>query len=100
MPAVRSRAGSWDGRGGRWRGLLVLEAGEQRKRQRLENEISIAREVQDQLFPRGLPKVEGLEIEAIWGEPVRRAQRASVQMPRTEMIYEFLKQLDRARRSQ
>ena len=38
---------------------------EQRQRQRLENEISIAREVQDQLFPRTLPQVPGVEIEAI-----------------------------------
>jgi len=38
---------------------------EQKQLQRLENEISIAREVQDQLFPRNLPKVEGIEIEAI-----------------------------------
>ena len=38
---------------------------EQKQRQRLENEISIAREVQDQLFPRALPKVPGVEIEAI-----------------------------------
>jgi phosphoserine phosphatase RsbU/P len=38
---------------------------EQKQLQRLENEILIAREVQDQLFPRGFPKVEGLEIEAI-----------------------------------
>jgi sigma-B regulation protein RsbU (phosphoserine phosphatase) len=38
---------------------------EQKQRQRLENEISIAREVQDQLFPRSLPKVPGVEIEAI-----------------------------------
>jgi phosphoserine phosphatase RsbU/P len=38
---------------------------EQQQRQRLENEISIAREVQDQLFPRALPKVPGVEIEAI-----------------------------------
>jgi sigma-B regulation protein RsbU (phosphoserine phosphatase) len=38
---------------------------EQKQLQRLENEISIAGEVQDQLFPRGFPKVEGLEIEAI-----------------------------------
>jgi phosphoserine phosphatase RsbU/P len=38
---------------------------EQKQLQRLENEIGIAREVQDQLFPRGFPKVEGLEIEAI-----------------------------------
>jgi sigma-B regulation protein RsbU (phosphoserine phosphatase) len=38
---------------------------EQKKRQRLENEISIAREVQTQLFPRMIPKVKGVEIEAI-----------------------------------
>lgn len=38
---------------------------EQKQLQRLENEISIAREVQDQLFPENLPKVEGIEIEAI-----------------------------------
>jgi 2-dehydropantoate 2-reductase len=41
-----------------------------------------------------------LEIEAIWGEPVRRAIAAGGQMPRTEMIYELLKALDRARRSE
>jgi 2-dehydropantoate 2-reductase len=39
-----------------------------------------------------------LEIEAIWGEPVRRARAAGAQMPRTEMIYELLKQLDQRRR--
>jgi sigma-B regulation protein RsbU (phosphoserine phosphatase) len=38
---------------------------EQKQLQKLENEISIAREVQDQLFPRNLPHVEGVEIEAI-----------------------------------
>ena len=38
---------------------------EQKQLQRLENEISIAREVQDQLFPRNLPHVEGMEIAAI-----------------------------------
>jgi sigma-B regulation protein RsbU (phosphoserine phosphatase) len=38
---------------------------EQKQRQRLENEISIAREVQDQLFPRNIPHVPGVEIEAI-----------------------------------
>src|SRR5437763_11964324 len=38
---------------------------EQKKRQRLENEISIAREVQNQLFPSTLPSVPGVEIEAI-----------------------------------
>src|SRR5437016_14307978 len=35
------------------------------KRQRLENEISIAREVQNQLFPSTLPSVPGVELEAI-----------------------------------
>lgn len=38
---------------------------EQKQLQRLENEISIAREVQDQLFPQNFPHVEGIEIEAI-----------------------------------
>jgi sigma-B regulation protein RsbU (phosphoserine phosphatase) len=38
---------------------------EQKKRQRLENEISIAREVQSQLFPRSMPKVPGVDIQAV-----------------------------------
>lgn len=38
---------------------------EQRLRQRLENEISIAHEVQLQLFPRALPELPGVELEAI-----------------------------------
>lgn len=38
---------------------------EEAKRRRLENEISIAREVQNQLFPSTLPSVPGVEIEAI-----------------------------------
>jgi phosphoserine phosphatase RsbU/P len=38
---------------------------EQGKRQRLENELSIAREVQNQLFPRSLPALPGLELAAI-----------------------------------
>jgi phosphoserine phosphatase RsbU/P len=38
---------------------------EENKRQRLENEIAIAREVQNQLFPSTLPSVPGVEIEAI-----------------------------------
>ena len=38
---------------------------EQKQLQRLENEISIAREVQDQLFPRDLPQLDGMEIAAI-----------------------------------
>ena len=43
------------------RGLIE----EQKQRQRLENEISIAREVQNQLFPQRVPSVPGVEIEAI-----------------------------------
>jgi sigma-B regulation protein RsbU (phosphoserine phosphatase) len=39
---------------------------EQRQRQRLESELSIAREVQTQLFPRRLPEIEGVELAAIW----------------------------------
>ena len=35
-----------------------------------------------------------LEIEAIWGEPVRRAAAAGAQMPRTETLYVLLKQLE------
>jgi len=38
-----------------------------------------------------------LEIEAIWGEPLRRAVAAGRGMPRTEMIYALLKQLDHNR---
>ncbi|HLZ51506.1 MAG TPA: SpoIIE family protein phosphatase [Candidatus Acidoferrum sp.] len=38
---------------------------ESKKRQRLENEISIASEVQNQLFPQKMPNVGGVELEAI-----------------------------------
>jgi phosphoserine phosphatase RsbU/P len=38
---------------------------EQRQRQRLENEITIAREVQAQLFPRSMPRLPGVELAAI-----------------------------------
>ena len=38
---------------------------EQRQRQRLENELSIAREVQEQLFPQALPSLPGIQLEAI-----------------------------------
>ena len=38
---------------------------EQKQRERLENEISIAREVQNQLFPQRLPIVPGVQLEAI-----------------------------------
>jgi sigma-B regulation protein RsbU (phosphoserine phosphatase) len=38
---------------------------EQRKRQRLENELSIAREVQEQLFPQQLPSLEGIQLAAV-----------------------------------
>jgi sigma-B regulation protein RsbU (phosphoserine phosphatase) len=38
---------------------------EQRQRQRLENELSFAREVQSQLFPQKLPAVPGVELAAV-----------------------------------
>jgi sigma-B regulation protein RsbU (phosphoserine phosphatase) len=38
---------------------------EQRQRQRLENEVSIAREVQQELFPQSLPVLPGLDLAAI-----------------------------------
>jgi sigma-B regulation protein RsbU (phosphoserine phosphatase) len=38
---------------------------EQRQRHKLENELSIAHEVQQQLFPHSLPRMPGLELEAI-----------------------------------
>jgi len=38
---------------------------EQKRRQRLENEISIAREVQAQLFPQTLPSLPGLQLAAV-----------------------------------
>jgi len=37
----------------------------QRERQRLEHEVEIAREVQQQLFPRTVPSIPGLEIDAV-----------------------------------
>jgi sigma-B regulation protein RsbU (phosphoserine phosphatase) len=38
---------------------------EQKQRQKLENELSIAREVQAQLFPREMPEIPGVKLEAI-----------------------------------
>lgn len=38
---------------------------EQRQRQRLEQEIEIAREVQEQLFPRSIPSLPGVQLAAI-----------------------------------
>jgi phosphoserine phosphatase RsbU/P len=38
---------------------------EQRQRQRLENEVAIAREVQQQLFPHSVPSVPGLDLYAM-----------------------------------
>jgi len=37
----------------------------QRQRQRLEHELSIAREVQEQLFPQTIPAVPGIELAAV-----------------------------------
>ena len=38
---------------------------EQRQRQRLEHEIAIASEVQQELFPKSLPSLPGLDLAAI-----------------------------------
>ena len=38
---------------------------EQKQRERLEHEIEIAREVQEQLFPRAIPSLPGLQLAAI-----------------------------------
>jgi sigma-B regulation protein RsbU (phosphoserine phosphatase) len=43
-------------------GSLIAE---QRQKERLENEISIAREVQAQLFPQKLPEIPGMEVAAL-----------------------------------
>ncbi len=40
-----------------------------------------------------------LEIEAIWGEPVRRAAAAGAKMPRTETLYGLITTMDQQRRS-
>jgi len=40
-----------------------------------------------------------LEIETIWGESSRRAIAAGAEMPRTEMIYVLLKELESKRRA-
>jgi 2-dehydropantoate 2-reductase len=40
-----------------------------------------------------------LEIESIWGEPLRRAAAAGAQMPRTQIIHALLKKLDEMRQS-
>jgi 2-dehydropantoate 2-reductase len=40
-----------------------------------------------------------LEIEAIWGEPYRRARAAGVAAPHLENLYQQLLSLDRAQRS-
>jgi len=39
---------------------------EQAQRQRLESEISIAREVQEHLLPRKLPTIPGVELAGVW----------------------------------
>ena len=40
-----------------------------------------------------------LEIEAIWGEPLRRAAAAGAQTPRLETLYALLKALEAKRHS-
>lgn len=40
-----------------------------------------------------------LEVEAIWGEPLRRARTAGVDLPRLALLYALLRQLDSGARS-
>ena len=39
----------------------------------------------------------GIELEEIWGEPVRRAKTVGVPVPRLEMLYWLIKRLLAAR---
>jgi 2-dehydropantoate 2-reductase len=39
-----------------------------------------------------------IELETIWGEPIRRARAAGFEMPRTEMLYALLTKLDEQRK--
>jgi 2-dehydropantoate 2-reductase len=41
-----------------------------------------------------------LEIEAIWGEPLRRAAAAGAQTPRLQVLYSLLKSIDRMQANQ
>ncbi len=41
-----------------------------------------------------------LEIEAMWGEPLRRGQAAGVETPRLEMLYRLLVSIDQKRRNE
>ena len=45
--------------------------------------------------------IEGreVEVESIWGEPLRRAQKAGAAVPRLEMLYALLKRLTSVRRT-
>jgi 2-dehydropantoate 2-reductase len=40
-----------------------------------------------------------IELETIWGEPIRRARAAGFEMPRTEMLYALLNNLDEQRKT-
>lgn len=40
-----------------------------------------------------------LEIESIWGEPLRRAVAAGAEVPRLQQLYALLKSLDKSRRN-
>jgi 2-dehydropantoate 2-reductase len=40
-----------------------------------------------------------LEIEPIWGEPLRRAETAGAAVPRLTMLYSLMASLDRRRRN-
>ncbi len=65
----------------------------------LANQVSITRPMGPYKPSSMLDYVNGypLEVEAIWGEPVRRAQAAGVAVPGLISLYETIRQLDAER---
>ena len=65
----------------------------------LEKQITITRPMGPYKPSSMLDYVKGLplEVEAIWGEPVRRAEAAGVEVPRMRALYETIAKLDSAR---
>jgi sigma-B regulation protein RsbU (phosphoserine phosphatase) len=65
MVQGRDQLGELGGSFNAMTGSISTLIDEQRQRQRLENELSIAHEVQAQLFPQKLPEISGVELAAV-----------------------------------
>jgi len=65
MVQGRDQLGELGGSFNAMTGSISTLIDEQRQRQRLENELSIAHEVQAQLFPQKLPEIPGVELAAV-----------------------------------